>query len=67
MFANIFKIKVKKYTDNKYEYLAMIIVFIDVPDGNLQWDSWCCQMIDYSKGFIFSKFKLNFFFQNSTV
>ena len=37
----------------------MIIVFlISVLRGNLQWNSWICNMIDYLKGSIV-KFKLN--------
>ena len=32
---------------------------IYVLEGNLQWTSWICKMIDYLKGSIF-KFKLNF-------
>ena len=30
-----------------------------VLEGNLQWNSWICNMIDYLKGSIV-KFKLNF-------
>ena len=42
----------KKYT-TKYEYLDVIIVyFIAALEGNLQWNNWCCQMIDYLKGSI---------------
>ena len=37
----------------------MVIVFIYVLEGNRQWSSWICKMIDYLKGSIF-KFKLNF-------
>ena len=37
----------------------MVIVFIHILDGNRQWKSWVCKMIDYSKGSIV-KFKLNF-------
>ena len=38
----------------------MIIFFlIYVPEGNLQWNSWICNMIDYLKGPIV-RFKLNF-------
>ena len=39
----------------------MVIVFflIHVLEGNLQWNSWICKMVDYLKGSIV-KFKLNF-------
>ena len=37
----------------------MVIVFIYVLDGNLQWNSWIFKMIDYLKDSIV-KFKLNF-------
>ena len=37
----------------------MVIVFIYVLEGNLQWNSWIFKMIDYLKGSIV-KFKLNF-------
>ena len=37
----------------------MIIVLIYVLEGNLQWNSWICNMIDYLKCSIV-KFKLNF-------
>ena len=37
----------------------MVIVFIYVLEGNLQWNSWTFKMIDYLKGSIV-KFKLNF-------
>ena len=37
----------------------MVIVFIHVLEGNLQWNSWICQMIDYLKVSIV-KFKFNF-------
>ena len=38
----------------------MVIVFlIYVLEGNLQWNSWICKMIDYWKGSIV-KVKLNF-------
>ena len=35
------------------------IFFIYVLEGNLQWNSWICKVIDYLKGSIV-KFKLNF-------
>ena len=37
----------------------MIIFFIFVLEGYLQWNGWLCKMIDYLKGPIV-KFKLNF-------
>ena len=37
----------------------MVIFLIYVLEGNLQWTSWICKMIDYLKGSIV-KFKLNF-------
>ena len=37
----------------------VIVFFIYVLEGNLQWNSWICEMIDYLKGSIV-KFKLNF-------
>ena len=37
----------------------VIVFFIHVLEGNLQWNSWICKMIDYLKGSIV-KFKLNF-------
>ena len=37
----------------------MVIVFIYVIEGNLQWKSWIFKMIDYLKDSIV-KFKLNF-------
>ena len=37
----------------------IIVFFIHVLEGNLQWNSWICNMIDYLKGSI-GKFKLNF-------
>ena len=37
----------------------MVIVFINVLEGNLQWNSWFFRKIDYLKGSIV-KFKLNF-------
>ena len=37
----------------------VIVVFIHVLEGNLQWNSWICKMIDYLKGSIV-KFKPNF-------
>ena len=37
----------------------MVIVFIYVLEGNLQWNSWIFKMIGYLKGSIV-KFKLNF-------
>ena len=37
----------------------MVIVFIYVLEGNLQWNTWIFKMIDYLKGSIV-KFKLNF-------
>ena len=37
----------------------MMIVFICVLEGKLQWNSWICKMIDYSKDSIV-KFKPNF-------
>ena len=37
----------------------IIVFFIYVLEGNLQWNSWICNMIDYLKGSIV-KFKLNF-------
>ena len=33
-------------------------LFIYVLESNLQWNIWCCQMIDHLKGSIV-KFKLN--------
>ena len=35
------------------------VSFINVLEGNLQWKSWICKMIDYLKGSIV-KFKHNF-------
>ena len=35
----------------------IILFFIYVLEGNLQWSSWICNMIDYLKGSIV-KFKL---------
>ena len=52
-----FRIKIKKYTNKRYEYLDMITIFIDVLEGSLQRISLCCQMI-ILKGSIF-KFTLN--------
>ena len=37
----------------------VIVFFIYVLEGNLQWNSWIFKMIDYLKGSIV-KFKLNF-------
>ena len=37
----------------------MVIVFIYVLEGNLQWNNWIFKMVDYLKGSIV-KFKLNF-------
>ena len=37
----------------------VIVFFINVLEGNLQWNSWFFKMIDYLKGSIV-KFKLNF-------
>ena len=37
----------------------MMIFFIYVLEGDSQWNSWCCQMIDYLEDSIV-KFKLNF-------
>ena len=37
----------------------VIIFFMYVLEGNLQWNSWICKMIDYLKGSIV-KFKFNF-------
>ena len=37
----------------------VIVFFIYVLEGNLQWNNWFFKMIDYFKGSIF-KFKLNF-------
>ena len=37
----------------------MIIVFIYDLEGNFDWNSWICKMIDYLRGSIV-KFKLNF-------
>ena len=37
----------------------VIVFFIYVLEGNLQWNSWFFKMIDYLKGSIV-KFKLNF-------
>ena len=45
IFNCILKIKVKKITNNKYELLDMIVVFMYVLEGNLQWNSWICNMI----------------------
>ena len=36
-----------------------MIFFIFVLEGNLQWNSWICNVIDYLKGPTV-KFKLNF-------
>ena len=36
----------------------MIIFFYQFQEGNLQWNSWICKMIDYLKGSIV-KFHLN--------
>ena len=37
----------------------VIVFFIYVLVGNLQWNSWICKMVNYLKGSIV-KFKLNF-------
>ena len=47
-----------KINNKKYDELAMII-FIDVLEGNLQWNSWIFKMTDYLKVSII-KFQLNF-------
>ena len=35
------------------------LFFMHVLEGNIQWNSWICKMIDHLKGSIV-KFKLNF-------
>ena len=37
----------------------LLFFFIYVLEDNIEWISWCCQMIDRLKGSIV-KFKLNF-------
>ena len=39
--------------------MKIVLFFTYVLDGNIQWNRWCCQMIDYLKG-SFVIFELNF-------